>query len=516
MPTYIDGIASSQTIDTAGEIIDIKGLDCSSLEGAALNWEHKSESPNQLVGKILKWKKVFSEQDCEDDRQKYFWDKYNIPFLYILGRLFDDKKDSSKEAAALFLDDAEHPNEKPMVGFSVEGAKISKTGPTITNSIARRVTVTHCPANKTCVAEIVPTQESAPKDDLSDIFKSEPQYEIELIKINHYDQLLDNIKKADPMHHAKMLGIDPVKKFDASGSMGVGAPSSASGLLSSEKKLERVENPDVLMSSESKLTKALPTGWTHSKDEGGVHFHNPKQKNPVSIVPQSGKYHVKQAGTLVGGTKGIHDTPESAGKHAKAHMESLNSGKTLAPQIHNRPSPQTSSINKALGAGSGMGTPGTLAQGAALGKESLERKTQKVNRSKWLTRAEEEYSKWDKKEEFRKYMVERMPHLSKGEVDAIGQVLALNKAMAMEKAMAKLNKIYAPAAPIHSFLDTKLNQKEKVSSVPAQMPAPCLTLSEEMSKFDDTTMVGPMAEKEKSKTNLRKDSDIMMASEKKK
>ena len=70
MPTYIDGIGASQNIDSSGEIVDIAGLDISSLEvDGSLNWEHKKDFPEQLVGKILKAKKIFSEKDCEDDRR---------------------------------------------------------------------------------------------------------------------------------------------------------------------------------------------------------------------------------------------------------------------------------------------------------------------------------------------------------------------------------------------------------------------------------------------------------------
>jgi len=172
--TYVDGIGSSQAIDTAGEIVDIAGLDISSLVGGALNWEHKSDIPAQIVGKIVEAKKIFSEADCDNDRQKMFWNKCQLPFLYIVGRLFDDKKDSSREAAALFKDDAEHPNEQAIVGFSVEGAKIEKVGAVITRSIARKVTITNIPANKTCVAEMLPiAKKKDGKMDFDSLFKGE-------------------------------------------------------------------------------------------------------------------------------------------------------------------------------------------------------------------------------------------------------------------------------------------------------------------------------------------------------
>src|SRR5271154_5158689 len=97
MGTYVDGIGASQNIDSSGEIVDIAGLDCSSLEiDGSLTWEHKKDTPDQLVGKIIKAKKIFSEKDCDDDRQKYYWDKCKTPYLYILAELFDDYTDSAR------------------------------------------------------------------------------------------------------------------------------------------------------------------------------------------------------------------------------------------------------------------------------------------------------------------------------------------------------------------------------------------------------------------------------------
>lgn len=91
---------------------------------------------------------------------------------------------------------------------------------------------------------------------------------------------------------------------------------------------------------------------------------------------------------------------------------------------------------KALEAGSGMAAPSQLVGGAVLSKESLEGK--KKSKSKWLSRAEEEYNKWYKKEAFESFMAKRMPHLTKGEIRAIGQVMALNKSMTLEKSLSDL------------------------------------------------------------------------------
>src|SRR5271165_3370174 len=152
MPTFIDGIGTSEAIDTSGEIVDLKGLDTSSLVGSAFNFEHKSDLPAQIVGKILEATKIFCKEDCKNERHLYYWNKCQIPFLYVMGRLFDDRKPSAVEVAALFHDDAAHPNEQPMIGFSIEGARLGeKQGMLVPRSIARKVTVTVIPANKSCV-----------------------------------------------------------------------------------------------------------------------------------------------------------------------------------------------------------------------------------------------------------------------------------------------------------------------------------------------------------------------------
>jgi len=95
-----------------------------------------------------------------------------------------------------------------------------------------------------------------------------------------------------------------------------------------------------------------------------------------------------------------------------------------------------------------MAAPSQLTQGAALGKESLDKK----KKAYWLKRAEEEYEKWGKKEEFRNWMAKKMPTLAMGEIDAIGKTLALQKAIKIEQNLQKMFQ--------HSFMmkDKKLKK----------------------------------------------------------
>jgi hypothetical protein len=395
--TYIDGIGSSQAIDTAGEIVDIAGLDCSSLLGGAFNWEHKSDVPAQLVGKVLEFKKIFSKDDCENERHLKYWNKCQIPFLYVMGRLRDDKNESAKEVAGHFLDDFEHPDEPPSVGFSIEGAKIHKEGMTITRSIARKVTITNMPANKTCVGELLPKTNKKSEKDIDSLFKGEIEF------FNPNEKYMEFLAKKEQ---------DMEKDVGTGGGAFIG---------------------DSLAMNE--LAKGMPS-WTHT---GGGNFSHPEH-GIVSVAKQpNGQFHVRHNGAMagVGGQKGAFNTAAEAGTHAGNYMRAVSQKKINAPSMHNIPSAPM--MGKSLEAGSGMAAPSQLTQGTALATESLDRKMKK---SKWLARAEEAYSKWEKKEEFRNFMAKSMPHLTKGEIDAIGQVIALKKSVEAEKSLSKFASYY--------------------------------------------------------------------------
>jgi hypothetical protein len=94
----IDGIAASEAVDSSGERLNIKGTNIDAMNdpflGCSLNYEHRGlkpdeKDPDYVVGKILYGKKIFSEKDCETERQKLFWEGLKLPFIYVIGRLFD-------------------------------------------------------------------------------------------------------------------------------------------------------------------------------------------------------------------------------------------------------------------------------------------------------------------------------------------------------------------------------------------------------------------------------------------
>ena len=179
LSTFCHGVGSAQAIDKSGEVVDIKGLDITSLPRTGiLNYEHKSDIPGQICGKILTAKKIFDKNDCANEHELYFWNKCKVPFVYITAELLDDYCQSGKDAAGIlrYDHDKKGQNEHAILGFSVEGSEIPNTrkGQIITRSIARKVTLTASPCNSLCVAELlVETPKSQVKDDFDEIFKTE-------------------------------------------------------------------------------------------------------------------------------------------------------------------------------------------------------------------------------------------------------------------------------------------------------------------------------------------------------
>lgn len=405
--TYIDGIGSSTAIDTAGEIVDLAGLDCSSLVGGAFNWEHNSSVPASIVGKVLEYKKIFSDKDCENDRHKYYWEKCKTPFLYVMGRLFDDKKPSAKECAALFHDDAEHPQEHPMVGFSIEGSKVDKKGIVVNKSIARKVTITHVPANKTCLAEMIksPEKKESPEDS---IFKSEPSHKIDLVKT-------EPLKKA-PVPGSKYPSAAAVQ----------GKPKSSSGGIPKFGPIPTKPKPQSQQIGTTKSGKAILShakpheykGWSAADHQEAANIHMGHAEEGKGI-PGATHFDTAKRHMALAGRNERHTAQKEASRQAAVTRPDMN--------VHR--------MNKAMSAGSGLAAPQALTQGAALAPESLDRKMKK---KELLARAEQAYKAWEKREAFENFMAKTMPQMTKGEIMAIGQTLCLKKSLRAEKKLKKM------------------------------------------------------------------------------
>jgi hypothetical protein len=164
----IDGVFASQAIDSSGEILDVDGCDISTLakDGVA-NYEHKEgdkktpgsgNNGEEIVGRIIYAKKIFSVSDCDTDREEKYWDEVKIPFIYGMVRLYDGAGHSGAQALAAQIRD-HHANEEPtLVRFSIEGSTLDrdKDNPNrLLVSVARRVALTLKPCNRTCASGLI-------------------------------------------------------------------------------------------------------------------------------------------------------------------------------------------------------------------------------------------------------------------------------------------------------------------------------------------------------------------------
>lgn len=469
MATFIDGIAASENIDSSGERLSIAGMDISSLDKTGtFNWEHKKDLPAQTVGKILKAKKIFDESECEDDRQAFYWQKCQVPFVYVMGELFDEYCDSSKHLAGLFRydHDKQNQNEHDVVGFSIEGAKLAKDGMNITRSIARKCTITESPCNKTAIAQLIPAD--GQRDDGDSIFKTENSGQIQMFK----KEPIAFAKDERDMHkHAEMLGLPPMEKALTSRAGAMLPPAPAPMAIPA-----KTNNPGTLLGS----TKSGQSIFSHAmvnqysglsaadhNEAANMHYNAAQGAQ----TPQLGQHHLKQV-------KMHMQAAGSAEKRASLFPEAR--AKLAATP---RP-PQQQVIRKATDAGSAMSAaPGTQTQGAALAKEDklnqplfnkvagakttpgikagmgrsnmgqkvregkmdrakeIAAKTLKtMSKTEWSDRAADEFAKWEQKDAFRTFMNTRCPHMTKGEIDALGQTIALKKSLDSEKALANLVK----------------------------------------------------------------------------
>jgi hypothetical protein len=146
----LDGIAASEHIDSSGEILDVEGCDISAIEDgvATINYEHKGDSPKDTIGRIIYGKKIFSEKDCEDDRQLTYWKKSGVPYIYIISELMDqDGHEGAKSAAAIIRHYASR--KLPVLArWSIEGSTLKKEKNRLKQSIFKRLALTLAPCNK--------------------------------------------------------------------------------------------------------------------------------------------------------------------------------------------------------------------------------------------------------------------------------------------------------------------------------------------------------------------------------
>lgn len=150
-------IAGSQLRDTQGEMLSVEGADISELEAGRgrLNDNHGKGFFN-AIGRITGAKKIFKRDDCENERQEYYWDKVKAPFIFVKGYLYDDEDHPNARAAAAILRNIHKADTPLQLKASVEGGVVAR-GISDPSLLARTkihsVALTFTPANNNTLVE---------------------------------------------------------------------------------------------------------------------------------------------------------------------------------------------------------------------------------------------------------------------------------------------------------------------------------------------------------------------------
>jgi hypothetical protein len=158
MSTELDGIAATEQKDISGETLSIAGCDIGDLERGVgfLNDNHSSKLADS-IGRVTYAKKILKAEDCEDERQRYFYDKVKGPYLYFKGRLYDQDGDhrSAKAVAAILRH--QHKDDSPLkLKVSVEGGVVKrgdKDETRLEKTKIKGLAITLCPCNPSTLTE---------------------------------------------------------------------------------------------------------------------------------------------------------------------------------------------------------------------------------------------------------------------------------------------------------------------------------------------------------------------------
>lgn len=162
---WIDGILGSQLRDTQGETLSVEGADISELESGKGRWnDNHGKGFFNCLGRITDAKKIFKEEDCDNDRQRYYWQKIKTPFIYGKGYLYNDEDHPNAKAAAAIIRNVHKVDSPLKVKLSVEGGVVSRglRDPTLlARTKIHSCAITFVPANQATLVEPLNLDKSA-------------------------------------------------------------------------------------------------------------------------------------------------------------------------------------------------------------------------------------------------------------------------------------------------------------------------------------------------------------------
>lgn len=218
----IDGIAASEAVDSSGEVLDIKGLDITDLEEGrgTLNYEHRGDSANgasanDVIGHITYAKKIFESKDCSNDRERSYWNKVQLPFVYIQAELFNDEGHPGAMAAASLVRYYQKRKLPILMRYSIEGTTLQREGNKLKRAIAKRVAATMKPCNRSCESGVLSDDtEKGPLTDLKDLLSEKT---LNKSVLGSFETEIDDPVYSDPMAKTDEDDEDLHKALEAGG-----------------------------------------------------------------------------------------------------------------------------------------------------------------------------------------------------------------------------------------------------------------------------------------------------------
>lgn len=226
MGMIIDGIATSEHLDSSGEILKIEGHDITDLvEGrGVVNFEHNNDHSDDILGAIIYAKKIMKRSDCDNERERMYWDSCGTPFVYIKSELFDDEQHPGAIAAAAIIRYYHKRKMKVLAGFSIEGSTLERKENVLERTVGRRVALTLRPCNKSAISGVL---EDPSNEDIKKYMNLDAPINTRVVEVDSI--IFEDIQKSDkdPLKELK-AAVYELRKTLTAGGYNV-APSQLSG-----------------------------------------------------------------------------------------------------------------------------------------------------------------------------------------------------------------------------------------------------------------------------------------------
>ena len=219
--TIIEGVASTSSRDSQGEVLDLAGADISPLleQRGFVNSDHSGKFEH-LVGRVIEARKIYSMDDCATPSQIKYWDQQRRPFLWTKLELWDGVDHKEADSIASIYKFYQNKNEEAPIKLSVEGKTLERgQNGVLKRTMIKGIALTVHPANRATRTEVTNIVKSLGGNE--DLIKSENEHIPIFIEQASQHPLIklyslavtarDLLNKASEVNQTR-LGADPMAK----------------------------------------------------------------------------------------------------------------------------------------------------------------------------------------------------------------------------------------------------------------------------------------------------------------